>query len=57
MTRVTVSLAALAVGLWATACGGQPDGPKGASGFVENPVMTKGPAGAPVSIVEFSDYE
>ena len=52
-----LSLSALTVALWVSACGGQPEGPKGPGGFAENPVMTRGPAGAPVTIVEFSDYE
>jgi protein-disulfide isomerase len=53
--RPSVLLLALLV-TWAVACSAQ-EGPKGRSGFAENPIMTRGPADAPVSIVEFSDYQ
>ena len=47
-----VSVAAIVIGLWAPGCYGQ-------AGLVltANPVMSKGPAASPVTIVEFSDYQ
>lgn len=53
MTR-TLRLTALAVGLWVTDCSAQSDSP---AGLTIDQVMTKGPASAPVTIVEFSDYQ
>jgi hypothetical protein len=50
-------LALLVIGVWAGACGGQAPAAKGRSGFAETATMTRGPATAPVSIVEFSDYQ
>ncbi len=47
-----VSVTAIMVGLWAPGCYGQA-GPM----LTINPVMTRGPAAAPVAIVEFSDYQ
>ncbi len=47
-----VAAAAIVVGLWAPGCLAQ-TGPA----VTVNPVMTKGPAIAPVTIVEFSDYQ
>ena len=44
--------AAIVVGLWAPGCFGQP-GPT----LTVNPAMIRGPAAAPVTIVEFSDYQ
>jgi hypothetical protein len=46
------AVAAIMVGLWAPGCYGQA-GPT----VTINPVMSKGPAAAPVTIVEFSDYQ
>lgn len=43
-------LAALLVMLWAPGCYGQPSA-------AINPMMAKGPAAAPVTILEFSDYQ
>lgn len=55
MTR-TASLVALALALWVSACSGQTDGTLAGSITVD-PVMTKGPVEALVTIVEFSDYQ
>ena len=60
MTR-RVPIAALAVALWAVACGAQPERPSptaatGASDAADT-AMARGPAAAPVTIVEFSDYQ
>ena len=55
MTR-TASLVALALALWVSACSGHTDGTV-ASTITVDPVMTKGPAEAAVTIVEFSDYQ
>ena len=55
MTR-TASLAALALALWVGACSGQTDRTTAGSITVD-PVMSKGPAEAVVTIVEFSDYQ
>ena len=38
--------------VWAPGCFAQ-----SAGGVTINPVMTKGPVAAPVTIVEFSDYQ
>ena len=46
------AVAAIMVALWAPGCYGQA-GPT----MTINPVMSKGPAAAPVTIVEFSDYQ
>ena len=46
------SVAAIVIGLWAPGCYGQA-GPM----LTANPVMSKGPAASPVTIVEFSDYQ
>lgn len=43
-------LAALLVMLWAPGCYSQPSA-------TINPAMSKGPAAAPVTILEFSDYQ
>ena len=47
-----VTAAAIVIGLWAPGCYGQA-GPV----LTANPVMSKGPAASPVTIVEFSDYQ
>jgi hypothetical protein len=49
--RRTVSGAALAVALWASACSAQ------TATLTIDPVMARGPADATVTIVEFSDYQ
>ena len=48
----TVIAVAIAVSLWAPACFAQ----TGTSVTID-PAMTRGPATAPVTIVEFSDYQ
>jgi len=52
----TASLVALTLALWVSACSGQTDGSV-AGTITVDPVMTKGPADAAVTIVEFSDYQ
>ena len=47
-----LAMVAVAVGLW-TAAGMAENGSK----FTLNPVMSRGPATAAVTIVEFSDYQ
>ena len=49
-------LAVLLVALWAAACSGQPESTALARITID-PAMARGPADAPVTIVEFSDYE
>jgi hypothetical protein len=49
--RRTVNGVALAVTLWASACSAQ------TATLTIDPVMARGPAEAPVTIVEFSDYQ
>ena len=44
--------AAIMVGLWAPGCFGQPN-----RAVTVNPAMARGAATAPVTIVEFSDYQ
>jgi hypothetical protein len=63
MTR-PLSLAALVLALWATACGAQADRSAPATGAapvaaqtVESTAMARGPAAATVTILEFSDYQ
>ena len=51
MKRV-MTVAAIVIGLWAPGCYGQ-----ARPVLTVNPVMSKGPAAAPVTIVEFSDYQ
>ncbi len=46
------AVAAIVIALWAPRSFGQPD-----AVFTINPVTAKGPASAPVTIVEFSDYQ
>ena len=55
MTR-TASLVAVALALWVSACSGQTDGTT-AGTITVDPMMTKGPPEAAVTIVEFSDYQ
>ena len=45
-------VATVMVALWAPGCFGQPS-----LAVSVNPAMTRGPATAPVTIVEFSDYQ
>ena len=57
-----LSLAALVLALWATACGAQADRsapPTGAvpGAAVDSTAMARGPAAATVTILEFSDYQ
>ena len=47
-----VTVAVIVIGLWASGCYGQA-GPI----LTVNPVMSKGAAASPVTIVEFSDYQ
>ena len=49
--RRTASWAALALTLWVSACSAQ------TAALTIDPVMARGPAEAPVTIVEFSDYQ
>ncbi|HUG38549.1 MAG TPA: hypothetical protein VML54_16445 [Candidatus Limnocylindrales bacterium] len=49
----TLRLTALALALWVTACSAQSDGPR----ITIDPVMARGPASAPVTLIEFSDYQ
>ena len=46
-----LAFTALLLGVWAHACSGQ------SSPLTVNPVMSRGPATAPVTIYEFSDYQ
>ena len=48
----TFGVAAIVLALWASGCYAQ-----SAPAFSVNPAMTRGPAAAPVTIVEFSDYQ
>jgi len=50
--KKTLALVALAGGLWTSAGVAQDSGK-----LTLDPVMTRGPATAPVTIVEFSDYQ
>ena len=52
MKRIA-ALGALAVILWTASAYGQ----NGPATITLNPAMAKGPAKAPVTIVEFSDYQ
>jgi hypothetical protein len=49
--RRLLSLAALAIALWPLASAAN------RQAFTVNPVMSRGPADAAVTIVEFSDYQ
>ena len=55
MTR-TASLVVVALALWVSACSAQSDGTT-AGTITVDPMMTKGPEAAAVTIVEFSDYQ
>jgi hypothetical protein len=59
-----LSLAALVLALWATACGAQSDRSAPAAGdapaasaTAASTAMARGPAAATVTILEFSDYQ
>ena len=52
----SLALTALALGLWTVVCSAQA-GPVSPGRLTVDAVMSKGPAAAPVTIVEFSDYE
>ena len=54
MRRVATLIAAIAL---VTAPGAFAQEGAGSGKFTVNPVMSKGPATAPVTIVEFSDYQ
>ncbi len=61
MTR-PLSLAAVVLALWATACGAQADRSAPAAGAAPDAAaastaMARGPAAATVTILEFSDYQ
>jgi protein-disulfide isomerase len=49
-------LVTLTLALWVSACSGQTDGSV-AGAITVDPMMTRGPADAAVTIVEFSDYQ
>ncbi|MBI2528196.1 MAG: hypothetical protein HYV93_19735 [Candidatus Rokubacteria bacterium] len=55
MTRI-LTIAAVTVGLWAAACSGQSD-PVAAAALTADPSLVRGAAAAPVTIIEFSDYQ
>jgi hypothetical protein len=52
--RLVTLIAAIAL---LTAPGAFAEESAGAGKFTVNPIMAKGPAAAPVTIVEFSDYQ
>jgi len=58
--RRRAHVVALVVALWVSACGAQADrpapGPASAAGAPAAPTA-RGPGSAPVTIVEFSDYQ
>ncbi len=54
MTRI-LTLTVVTVALWAAACSGQSD--PLASTLTLDPRLVRGAAAAPVTIVEFSDYQ
>ena len=54
VTRLAILIAAIAL---VTAPGAFAQDAAGTGKFTVNPVMSKGPATAPVTIVEFSDYQ
>jgi protein-disulfide isomerase len=51
-----LAMSACLVALWVVACSAQPE-PTTPASLTLDPVMSKGPASAPVTIVEFSDYQ
>lgn len=55
MTR-SLAIAAVTVALWAAACSGQSD-PVAAAALTTDPRLIRGAATAPVTILEFSDYQ
>jgi len=55
VTRI-LTLAVMTVALWAAACSGQSD-PLASGALAMDPRLIRGAATAPVTIVEFSDYQ
>ncbi len=56
MTRPLL-LALLIAGLWTSGCSAQPEPSAPAASITLDPLMSRGPANAAVTIVEFSDYQ
>jgi hypothetical protein len=52
--RKPLLLGLLVVCAWLGACSAPPSGP---AGITLDAAMVKGPSGAPITIVEFSDYQ
>ena len=50
-------LALLLAGLWVSGCSAQPEPSAPAATITMDPLMSRGPANAAVTIVEFSDYQ
>jgi protein-disulfide isomerase len=50
-------LALLVAGLWTSACGAQPEPSSPTATITLDPLMSRGPANAAVTILEFSDYQ
>ncbi len=56
MTRPLLP-ALLVVGLWISGCSAQPEPSAPTAAITMDPLMSRGPATAAVTIVEFSDYQ